>query len=113
MKEREQKTPSGFFNENGKYEQFETTTLTASESIGIQVEPDVHKYWPESIKATVGSFEVFCDPLDRSKFACTIDGIDVRQARRIEIVIAAGERPSVKIEFVPKVHRSNTGSDAS
>lgn len=86
---------------------------TASESIGVQVEQDVHKYWPESVHATVGNFEVFCDSSDRSKFSCTIDGIDVRHSRRIEIVIAAGERPSVKIEFCPKSIRRDKDSDAS
>ena len=95
------------------YQLFDQTTLTASESIGVQVEPDVHKYYPETIKATVGNFEVFCDPFDRSQFACTIDGVDVRETRRIEIVIDYRERPSVKIEFCPKSRRRDKDSDAS
>ena len=84
------------------YQLFDQTTLTASESNGVQVVPDVHNYWPESVQATVGNFEVFCDPEDKSKFSCTIDGIDVRKAKRIEIVLDYRERPSVKIEFCPR-----------
>ncbi len=73
---------------------------------------NVSEFEPTRISGKVGSMELNYDPLDRSKFSCKIDGVDVLKSRRIEILIDFRELPKVIIEYLPIDKKLAIAADA-